>query len=147
MAGLNFTGYNSLPFEAQSYAGPGQSFSFDNALSMNYGRNPSPIDMSFFGLGKDTESSPWSMEGAFGKFGWAPHAINAASGLMQGFIGMKQYGLGKQQLAENKRQFNMNFDTQRTLTNSQLRDRQRARVASNPGAYESVDAYMNQNGI
>lgn len=99
--------------------------------------------------------SPWSMKGIFGGTledgtsinGWGGTALGAAQGLMGGYMGMKQYGLAKDQLAESKRQFNANFDTSRKLTNSRLRDRQRARVASNPKAYQSVGAYMNKNEV
>jgi len=79
--------------------------------------------------------------------GWGPTALNTFTGLANTFLGMRQYGLAKSALRENRRQFNANFDSQRTLTNSRLRDRQRARVASNPNAYESVGNYMAQNGI
>lgn len=74
-------------------------------------------------------------------------AISGLSALGNSYMGMKQYGLAKQQFAESKRQYNQNYAAQRTLTNSQLEDRQRARVASNAGAYESVGSYMNRNGI
>ncbi len=60
---------------------------------------------------------------------------------------MKQYNLAKDTLNENKRQFGLNWDAQKATVNSQLEDRQRARVASNPSAYQSVSAYMDQNRI
>ena len=78
--------------------------------------------------------------------GWGGLALGAASGLMQGYMGMKQYGLAKESLAEGKRQFQLNYDAQKTLTNSTLEDRQRSRIAANP-KYESVGAYMDKNGI
>lgn len=74
-------------------------------------------------------------------------AIGGLSALSNSYMGMKQYGLAKEQFAESKRQYNQNYAAQRTLTNSQLEDRQRARVASNAGAYESVGSYMNRNGV
>lgn len=73
--------------------------------------------------------------------------LGAAGGLANTFLGYQQYKLAKDSLRENRRQFNLNFESQRTLTNSRLRDRQRARVAANPGGYESVGSYMQQNGI
>ena len=79
--------------------------------------------------------------------GWGGLALGAASSLLNGWMGMQQYGLAKKQLSEGKRQFDMNWDAQKATTNSALEDRQRARVASNPGAYESIDSYMNRNGI
>lgn len=79
--------------------------------------------------------------------GWGGLAIGGLSALSNTYMGMKQYGLAKEQFAESKRQYNQNYAAQRTLTNSQLEDRQRARVASNAGAYESVGSYMNRNGV
>lgn len=79
--------------------------------------------------------------------GWGGLAIGAANSLMNGYMGMKQYGLAKKSLAEGKRQFNLNYDAQRSTINNQLADRQRARLASNPGAYQSEADYMSQWGI
>lgn len=81
-----------------------------------------------------------------GKQGWGNPAIATAGGLTNAFLGMKQYGLAKKTFDESKRQFELNYDAQRNLTNSQLEDRQRARVASN-GNYQSVEAYMNKNRV
>ena len=79
--------------------------------------------------------------------GWGMPVLGAAKGLFDSWMAMKSYGLAKQQLAEGKRQFGLNFEAQRSTINSQLEDRQRARVASNPGAYQSVGDYMNKNSI
>ena len=79
--------------------------------------------------------------------GWGMPAIGAAQGLMNGILGMKSYGLARDQLNQSKKEFQMNWDAQKKTVNSQLEDRQRARLASNPGAYESLDSYMKKNGI
>ena len=79
--------------------------------------------------------------------GWGAPALGVANSLMNTFMGMKQYGLYKDQLSESKRQFGLNYDAQRQTTNTALEDRQRSRVLGNPGAYQSVGAYMAQNGI
>ena len=79
--------------------------------------------------------------------GWGGMAMGTASGLANLFMGMKQYGLAKDTLAQNKEAFQKQYDANRQMTNASLQDRQTARVASNPGAYQSVGAYMNQNGI
>lgn len=79
--------------------------------------------------------------------GAAMPAIQLGTGLLQGYIGMKQLGLAEEQFDESKDQFNLNYDAQRSSTNAQLRDRQKARVAANSGAYQSVDEYMNENRI
>lgn len=94
---------------------------------------------------------PSSSGGVFsnmlGPNGWGGMALSAAGGLASTFLGMKQYGLAKQTLAENKRQFQMNYDAQKQTTNTRMEDRQAARVASNPGAYQSVGDYMAKNRI
>ena len=86
-------------------------------------------------------------DGALGPNGWGGLAVNAAGGLASAFLGMKQYGLAKQTLEENKRQFGLNYAAQRQTTNTRLEDRQRARVAANANAYQSVGDYMAVNGI
>lgn len=79
--------------------------------------------------------------------GWAGAALGAGQGLFGAYSGMKQYGLAKDMLATSKDQFNRNFATQQKTLNTAMEDRQRARVASNPGAYQSVGAYMKKNGV
>ena len=78
--------------------------------------------------------------------GWGGTALSAASGIGQSLMSMKQYGLMEDQLKEQKRQFDINYAMQKKSFNSQVEDRQRARVASNPGAYESVSDYMKKYG-
>lgn len=73
--------------------------------------------------------------------------LNALSSLGNAWLGMKQLQLGRDTLDQNKQQFDMNWGAQKATTNSALEDRQRARVASNAGAYQSVGDYMNKNGI
>ncbi len=79
--------------------------------------------------------------------GWGGLALGAAQGLGSLYMGMKQYELAKDTLATNKAQFERQFAANKQLTNSNLEDRQRARVASNAGAYQSVGDYMAQNGV
>lgn len=79
--------------------------------------------------------------------GWGGMGLGVANGLMQGFLGMKQYGLMKDQLAQSKKAFDLNYNAQVKTTNAALEDRQAARVAANPNAYQSVGDYMKKNGI
>jgi hypothetical protein len=79
--------------------------------------------------------------------GYGGLALGAAQGLGSLYLGMQQYNLAKDSLANNKAQFERQFQVNKGLTNASLEDRQRARVASNAGAYQSVGDYMNQNGV
>lgn len=79
--------------------------------------------------------------------GWGGMALGAASGLMNGYLGLQQLGIAKDSLAQSKRQFELNFGAQQKLTNSRLEDRQAARVAAGGSAYQSVGDYMKKNGI
>lgn len=79
--------------------------------------------------------------------GWVGPAAGIASTIFGAIQGNNQLKLAKDSFAESKRQFDANYAAQRQSTNTQLEDRQRARVAANPGAYESVDTYLNKNRI
>lgn len=79
--------------------------------------------------------------------GWGAPVMGAVGGLASSFLGMQQLGMAKDAFNENKRQFEMNWGAQQKTVNSRLEDRQRARVAANPGAYQSPTDYMKQNGI
>lgn len=79
--------------------------------------------------------------------GWGGMAMGAASGLASAFMGMKQYGLARDTLNQHKQEYAANYDAQKRTTNAAMEDRQRARVASNAGAYQSVGDYMDRNGI
>lgn len=94
--------------------------------------------------------SMWNMKSFMGSRdtpGWGGMALGAAQGIGNLYMGMQQLKLAKDTLNENKRQFGLNWDAQKTTVNSQLEDRQRARVAANPSGYQSVSAYMDQNKI
>lgn len=114
--------------------------------SLNMGSNPLGSLSGY--SGNTSQPSFWdSLVGTKDQPGWGGLALGAVGGLANLYMGMQQYGLYKQQLNENKRQFQLNYDAQKQMTNNQLEDRQRARVASNPGAYQSVGDYMNKYGI
>lgn len=59
--------------------------------------------------------------------GWGGLAVGAAGGLMNAYMGMKQYGLSKDIFENNKAQFERNFAAQKGTTNAQLSDRQTRR--------------------
>lgn len=80
--------------------------------------------------------------------GWGGMALGAANGIFNAYMGLKQYGLAKDQFSEARKQFGLNYDAERNTTNSALADRQAARIAANPnGGYASVADYMAKYGI
>lgn len=115
---------------------------------MNLGDSISLANTLGEGGGNNTQKSwlDWIV-GTKDKPGVGGLALGAIGGLGNAYMGMQQYGLAKDSLKQSKQQFAMNYDAQRQTTNSALEDRQRARVASNSGAYESVGDYMDKNRI
>jgi hypothetical protein len=79
--------------------------------------------------------------------GWAPVALGAGQAIFGALQGNKATKLAEDQFKEGRRQFDLNFNAQRQTINSQLEDRQRARVASNPTAYENTDDYLRKNRV
>lgn len=79
--------------------------------------------------------------------GWGGLALGAATGGMNAWLGMKQLDLAKKTFNFKKDAFNLNFAQQQKTINTAMEDRQRARVAANSGAYESVGNYMKKNGV
>lgn len=83
-----------------------------------------------------------------GKFtnGWMAPAIQGAGALASSWIGYENVKLGRKQLAENQRQFDMNWEAQKNLTNADLRDRQMRRMAESSTA-APVNEYMAAYGV
>ena len=73
--------------------------------------------------------------------------LGGIQGLGNLFMGMKQYGLAKDALKESKRQFELNYDAQRKLTNARLGDRQDARRAADPERHMTREEYLAQYGV
>ena len=96
---------------------------------------------------------PWS-ERIFGmqnqngyKFGGiAAPALQLAQTGLNAYLGFKQLGQAEDTLNFQKDAFSKQFENQRTLTNAQLKDRQKARVGFNSNT-QSVDSYMKENGV
>lgn len=79
--------------------------------------------------------------------GWAPVALGAGQAIFGALQGNKATKLAENQFKESVRQFDLNFNAQRKSINTELEDRQRARVASNAGAYEPVSDYLKKNSV
>lgn len=73
--------------------------------------------------------------------------LAAGSALLNGFLGMRQYGLAKDQLAFQKEAFKTNLANQKKLVNARIEDRARARHAANPNAYEDPTSYVARNRV
>lgn len=149
MSWLDMLGYGSKPVAGGMTANP--ELMQMNNYALNTGTTPTVAGAPAAGGG--------FLDGIFGSMfdktgtdgiktqGWGGLALQGIQGLGNSYMAMKQYGLAEDALKEQKRQFNTNFDAQKKLTNSQLSDRQRARVASNEGAYASEAEYMKKWGI
>lgn len=111
---------------------------------------PSSIPLDQAGGGPGIFGSLMPTYGANGQMtgqGWGGLALGAITSGLNAYMGMKQYGLAKDQFAESKKQFGMNFDAQRRTTNAALADRQAARISSSPSSFASVADYMAKYGI
>ena len=73
--------------------------------------------------------------------------LNTFTGLASAYLGMKQYGLAKDSFKQNKKEFGMNYDAQRQLTNAQMEGSAKARHSANPGFYATPSDYMAKNSI
>lgn len=79
--------------------------------------------------------------------GWGGMALGAAQGIANWMTGKEQLALQKRAVNSSIKFAEENLAMQKSRVNGDLRDRQVARVASNPGAYQSVGDYMKQNGV
>ena len=79
--------------------------------------------------------------------GWGIPAIQAVGGLANSWLGFQQLGLAEDQFKFQKDAFKQNFNQQAQTINTQLEDRQRARLGANPTGYRSVSEYMNENKV
>lgn len=154
----NYGSGNAVPFATDSASGPQNIASL---FSGTGGQTPAP-GAAPAGNAFSSLSNLFGGEGFFSKNsmfggtdtntgitsrGWAPTALGIGQAIFGGIQGQQAAKLANKQFDEGRRQFDLNYGAQRTSMNTQLEDRQRARVASNPGAYESVSDYMNKNRI
>lgn len=130
----------------------------EDANTFDYGSGLSTTAFDTSNMMPDVASSPgwqdmtWA-ERLFGgqrgdfKFGGAAMpALQLANSGLNAYIGLKQLGQAEDSLKFQKDAFSKQFAAQQKLTNSQLADRQAARVAFNSNK-ESVDDYMKKYGV
>jgi hypothetical protein len=126
---VNFPGFGGGGSAGAPVAGAGNSGLLGNLFSKQ----------SMFG-GTDPNSG-------ISTGGWAPVALGAGQAIFGALQGNKAMGLAEKQFKEGQRQFDLNFGAQRQTINTQLEDRQRARVASNANAYENTADYLKKNKV
>lgn len=73
--------------------------------------------------------------------------IGALTGLANGYMGLQNASLARKQASQAQANWDKQWNANVQTTNASLADRQKARVASNPNAYESVDSYLKKYGI
>ena len=133
-------------YYAQQFGGYGQGMNFLNENPINTPKSLYGNALTQFNTGSP-QASGFGLDNLLGPNGWGGLALGAAQGLFGGYMGLQQLGMAKKSFNENQRQFNLNFDAQKRTTNAALADRQRARLAANPGAYQSEYDYMQQYGV
>lgn len=79
--------------------------------------------------------------------GAAMPALQLLKGGMDTWMGLKQLGLAEDSLNFQKNAFSKQFTNQASLLNTQMADRQKARVDRNAGNNMAVDEYMNKNAV
>ena len=92
-----------------------------------------------------TGASGFNFGGMFGENGWA--ALNTISGLGNLYMGLRNFGMQKDQFRQNSQLMRTNLANQAKLTNAALNDRQIARNAINPGIHEDAASYMSKWGV
>ena len=122
--------------------------------SANNGSNIGSYTSQYFpqsgGTSGNTFGNLFSKSSMFGdknSTGWLSTAAGIGEALFSAYSGNKTLQLAEDQFDESKREFNLNYAAQTKTTNTELEDRQNARVASNPDAYESTASYMARNKV
>lgn len=133
------------------------TFAWGNLLKKN---SPSIMDTSEIdnlskdiGKGIPKPTTDWfSMNKAFGKYGWAPTATQAGLGLVSALLGWQ----GLQQQKEDRKvaidQFNRQFGAQANMYNTKLADNYQSKLNQyrsdeKPTTMLSLDEYMKANRI
>jgi hypothetical protein len=145
--------YNAMPktdFVLNYSGGPSRTgFNFGSLGGLGFQANRSTIATPNLtgGMGGGGGSGRgWTWLNTRDQQGVLGPALAGAQALGSLYMGMKQYGVAKDQLAFQKDSFNKQFDANRSLTNSRLEDRQARRVLENPNA-TSVADYMSKWGV
>lgn len=155
-----FLGYNTPGLQLGQTGGlGGLAQSQYSGADLNFGGN-----LGTMGANPDYTSVAGNINGlnytqgnssAFSGLGnWAAQnsdLLKSGMGLLTGGLGAwngyNQNKLLEKQMGMQASQFREQMDLSKQNINRNLEDRQRARVASNPTAYESVETYMKKYGV
>lgn len=134
----------------QGYSAPSQ-FGFNTGASGGFNLGNAGYNPANSGL-VSQQQSPYSFSGldtsgAMSGLQMGQLGLGALSGIANSYLGFQNAKLAKSQAAQAQSNWNKQWDANVQTTNASLEDRQKARVASNPNAYESVDSYMKKYGI
>jgi hypothetical protein len=85
-------------------------------------------------------------------FGNASQGLSGLGALLQAYNGYKQVQLGRDAFDFQKSSYNQDSSNQARLVNSELQDRQAARISSTGnnnagGVYDSLGSYMDRNKV
>ena len=118
-----------------------------------------PIDPSGMNMPTQQQFQPSTWDTLMGyrapdgqtQTGYLTGGAQLASSVLQGYLGLQQLSLGRQQVRQNRRQFNRNFEAQAQTTNANLEaDVRRAASSSglnNADTQQRVDSLMAKYGI
>ncbi len=110
-------------------------------------QTPGQAGVSLTGQSTNQFQTPGLLSQSPSALQYCQAGLCALQGLASLYLGFQNTGLAKQQAAQQQQNWDKQWNANVKSTNTSLADRQRARVASNPNAYESVDSYMKKYGI
>ena len=120
------------PYSSLSGYGPGSSNSFDGigaiAQMKEGGLTGAQINNRLLQMGQGNPYKPMAW-GDLSRMQQIGVGLGAAQSLMGLWGGLAQYGMAKKHLKQQKKEFQMNWDTQADLTNARMEDRQGVRQA------------------
>lgn len=120
----------------------------DYLTLLGYNTNNPMLNQSSLGAGITNNQAPQTSSLLDGlDLGGVMSAFNTLAGGVNAYTGLKQLGLAEDTFNFNRDAFNANFANQAQTINTQLEDRQRARIAANPGAYESLNTYLDKHAV
>jgi hypothetical protein len=73
--------------------------------------------------------------------------LNTFTGLASAYLGMKQYGLAKDSFKQSKKEFGLNYDAQRNITNQQIAGIAKSQYSANPDFYDKPEDVINQYSV